>query len=424
MAGLLGAAAIVFNDTSFFLATFSLVLLSVTLAMRFRVRMHRIITSLQVRRSADDEVLQEGHPTTITTRFSCSPDAGIVVSVQDVLPPATISDPTNATAVVSADGNAIIRYSLIPVGKGSIVFPGILLTVSDPFFTSSLVMGSDPFRGPELEAHPNTAFEKSSILEHTGILEKDTIGIYRGSGFRSIREYIHGDDVRSIDWKMTAKYDRVFIREYTTVEKYSPLIVIDLPDRSFPVSDDQLAKLINSSTGEMVAAIRDYGTVSLFLISGVNVIDILLEETNLKRCLALIRASAHPHYRLHHAYRWKDRASRRRFVMKIRAAGSIPQKDGSSRFLGKIAQIYRQSLANPYIPVFSKQMRHLIYSLQTEELVLYSLFEGDLSHIREIARQAQMQRIRLIPRTVAGQDAIKIHSIKQALGMDTLEMIP
>jgi hypothetical protein len=59
-----------------------------------------------------------------------------------------------------------------------------------------------------------------------------------------------------------------------------------------------------------------------------------------------------------------------------------------------------------------------------EEIVLYSLFEGDLSHIREIALQAQVQRIQLKSRTVAGQDAIKLFSIEKALGKDALEMIP
>jgi hypothetical protein len=424
MATFLGAAAIVFSDPSFFLATFSLVLLSAALAIRFRYRMHRIITSAQVKRSADPRVLQEGDISTITTGFSCSPDADITVGVRDVLPPATIADPPDAIATVAADGNATIRYSLTPLGKGSIDFPGISLTLSDAFFTSSLVMGSDPFRGPKLEVHPNAAYERSCLREDSGEQEKNTISIYRGSGLRSIREYIHGDDVRSIDWKMTAKYDRIVIRQYSSVEHYSPLIVLDLPDRTFPVPPEHMAKLVNSVTRETVAAIRNYGSVSLFLISGVNIIDILLEETNLQRCIAFIRTSAHPQFRLHHAYRWKGRASMRRFVMKIEVGGSMPQKDESGHFLGKIAQIYGQSLVNPFIPAFSKQIRHVINSLQIEEIVLYSFFEGDLSHIREIALQAQIQRIRLKSRMVAGQDAIKIYSIKKSLGMDTVEVIP
>src|SRR5512139_163506 len=88
MAALLGAAAIVFDDPSFFLATFSLVLFSAALAIRFRFRMHQVVTSAQVTRSADRKVVQQGRPTVITTSFSCSPGPGITVRVRDILPPA------------------------------------------------------------------------------------------------------------------------------------------------------------------------------------------------------------------------------------------------------------------------------------------------------------------------------------------------
>jgi uncharacterized protein (DUF58 family) len=327
-------------------------------------------------------------------------------------------------AVVAEDGSVTFSYSLTPLVPGSISFPGILLTVSDLFYTSSLMMLSGPFRGPDLEVHPQSAYERSRIRKDFGTVEKDVPSVYRGYGIRSIREYIPGDDLRSIDWKMTAKHERVFIREYTAVENSPPLIVLDLPDQSFPVSPEHITKLVNGVSGEMAAAIRNFGSVSLFLISGVNIIDVILEETDLKRCISIIRTSAHPRFRLHHAYRWKTRASMRVFLRKIGSAASIPKKDESSLFLERIAQIYRKSLANPYIPVFSTQVTRLLHSLRLEEIVLYSLFEGDLSHIMEITLQAKMQRIRLKSRTVLGEDAGKFNSIKKALDMDTLEVIP
>ncbi len=41
--------------------------------------------------------------------------------------------------------------------------------------------------------------------------------LFRGKGieFAEIREYVPGDDIRSIDWKVTARYSRPFVREYT-----------------------------------------------------------------------------------------------------------------------------------------------------------------------------------------------------------------
>ena len=423
MAAFLGAAAIVLDDPSFFLAAFSLVLLTAALAVRFRLRMHRIITSARITRSSDHKVVQQGGTTVITTGFSCSPDPGMTIRVSDILPPATLSVPTSTTGVVARDGNATLRYTLTPLVPGSIRFPGISLAVSDPFFTASLVMGSDPFCGPGLDVHPHAAYERAHIREGFGAREKDALSIFHGYGIRSIREYIRGDDLRFIDWKMTAKHDRMFVREYTAVENVPPLIVLDLPDSSFPVSDELIANLVNGVTGETVNAIRNSGSVSLFIISGVNIISIMLEETDLQQCITVLRTSAHPHFRLHHAYRWKDRASMRGFSRKTGGAADWPKKDESGLFSAKIAQIYRNSLAVPYVPAFSTQVSRLLHSLQMEEIILYSLFEGDLSHIREIALQAQIQRIRLKPRTVPGQDAAKIVSIKKALGIDTMEII-
>jgi len=79
-------------------------------------------------------------------------------------------------------------------------------------------------------------------------------------------------------------------------------------------------------------------------------------------------------------------------------AGINPEERGWSHFfkrrmspvpfLTKIAQIYRRSLASPYVPAFSTQVNRLLSSLKLEEIVLCSLFEGDLSHIGEISHQA------------------------------------
>ena len=424
MATFLGAAGIVLGDPSFFFASFSLVLLSAALAIRFRFRMHRIVTSARITRSADRKVLQQGGTTAVTTGFSCSPDPGITIRVRDILPPAAHADPADASAVVAADGNATIRYSFTPLIAGSTVFPGIVLTLSDAFFSGSRVMGTDPFRGPELDVHPHAAYERSRIREDFGAQEKDAHSIFHGYGIRSIREYVAGDDPRFIDWKMTAKHDKMFIREYSAVENLPPLIVLDLPDRAFPVPDEHLAKLVNDVTGETVTAIRTYGSVSLFLISGANVIDIILEETDIQRCIAVIRTSAHPRFRLDHAYRWKDRASLRAYIRKSGTAGFSQNKDESGFFSARIAQIFRKSLANPYVPVFSTQVNRLLSSLLVEEIILFSQFEGDLSHIRELAFQAHTRRIRLRPKTVAVQDAEKSFSIKKALGKVTVEMIP
>jgi uncharacterized protein (DUF58 family) len=137
MAAFLGAAAIVFDDPSFYLAAFSLVLFTAALALRFRQRMHRVVTSARVTRSADRRVMQQGGSAAITTEFSCRPDPGITIRIRDVLPISAVPDQANAAAVADADGSATLRYSLTALLPWSIDLPGIELTVSDPFYTAS-----------------------------------------------------------------------------------------------------------------------------------------------------------------------------------------------------------------------------------------------------------------------------------------------
>jgi len=424
MAAVLGTAAIVLDTPSLYLAAFSLVLFSAALAIRFRRRMHRIVASARITRSADSRVVPQGGSAAITTEFSCSPVPGILLRVRDVLPPAAQTYPANATAIVASDGSAVLHYNLIPLVPGSVEIEGTVVTVADPFYSASLVMASAPFRGLELTVHPHPAYERLSETKDFTAREKDTPVIFRGSGIRAIREYLHGDDLRFIDWKMTAKHDRMFVREYAAAENLPPLIVLDLPDRSFPVPDDRMAHLVSSVTGEALTALRNCGSVSLFLISGVNVVDVLLNETGIHRVTTLIRRSAHPQVRLHHAYRWKNRAGMRGFIRKIGSAASRRDEEDHSLFLARIAQIYKKSLASPDVPLFPSQVKHLLHSLQLEEIILYSFFEGDLSHVRELAFQAKVKGIRLRPRTVGRQEAADLSAVRRMQGMDTLEVVP
>jgi len=392
MAAVLGAAAVVLDDPALFLATTSLVLLSAALAIRFRVRMHAIASSAAIMRSSDHKTAHQGDTITVTTVFSCSPDPGMTLRVGDLLPASTLPGPEETTTIVAADGSATIRYSLTLLVPGSIRFPGISLTVSDVFFTASLAMESAAFCGPEPEVHPHASYARPRVREEFGEVEKNMPSAYLGYGIRSFREYVAGDDIRAIDWKMTAKHEKIFIREYTAVANLPPLIVLDLPDSAFPVADEKMAQLVNQVTSEAVAALRNFGSVSLFIISGVNVIDMALEETDLRRCSTIIRTSAHPRFRFDHAYRYKNRASMRRCIRKAGSADPWPEGDEASRLQERISRIYQRSLADPDIPVFSLQVGRLLNSLQNGDIVLFSLFIGDLSHIREIVYQAWLKK--------------------------------
>ena len=59
-----------------------------------------------------------------------------------------------------------------------------------------------------------------------------------GTDFRDVREYEVGDDVRHIDWNVTARMDEMFVREFTEDRELTAWLLLDhSPSMGFgPVS--------------------------------------------------------------------------------------------------------------------------------------------------------------------------------------------
>jgi uncharacterized protein (DUF58 family) len=62
-----------------------------------------------------------------------------------------------------------------------------------------------------------------------GLLQGDYRTIFRGVGldFRDLREYEPGDDVRHIDWNVTARMDTPYVREYSEDREVTAWLLLD-----------------------------------------------------------------------------------------------------------------------------------------------------------------------------------------------------
>jgi uncharacterized protein (DUF58 family) len=71
--------------------------------------------------------------------------------------------------------------------------------------------------------------EWTVIRRLDGILQGSHRTVYRGSGtdFLDIREYEPGDDVRHIDWNVTARMDAPYVREYTEDRELTAWLLLD-----------------------------------------------------------------------------------------------------------------------------------------------------------------------------------------------------
>jgi uncharacterized protein (DUF58 family) len=54
--------------------------------------------------------------------------------------------------------------------------------------------------------------------------------VFRGAGleFETVREYVEGDDPRKVDWNVTARMGRPFVKEYVEEREQTVLFVLDL----------------------------------------------------------------------------------------------------------------------------------------------------------------------------------------------------
>jgi uncharacterized protein (DUF58 family) len=90
----------------------------------------------------------------------------------------------------------------------------------------------------------------------------------RGMEFAEIREYVPGDDVRSIDWKVTARYNRPFIREYSEDRDQTFYFVVDISGSgTFGSVMPKLEKQLEVTACLAFAALRNNDRIGLCLVS-------------------------------------------------------------------------------------------------------------------------------------------------------------
>jgi uncharacterized protein (DUF58 family) len=79
-----------------------------------------------------------------------------------------------------------------------------------------------------------TAQLKRIELATRGLVESLFSGEYhsvfkgRGLEFADVREYQPGDDVRSIDWNVTARRGRIFVKEFVEERQLNALVIVDV----------------------------------------------------------------------------------------------------------------------------------------------------------------------------------------------------
>ncbi|MCD6486200.1 MAG: DUF58 domain-containing protein [Syntrophobacterales bacterium] len=95
--------------------------------------------------------------------------------------------------------------------------------------------------------------------------------VFKGHGmdFDEVREYVPGDDIRSIDWNVTARTGRPFIKKFTEERELTIMLVIDVSASGRFGSSLQSKREIMAEMGSVLAfsAVRNNDKVGLILFT-------------------------------------------------------------------------------------------------------------------------------------------------------------
>lgn len=183
---------------------------------------------LDIQRSGDRAV-RVGDPAALTLQLTNRSGRPFSGSVRDAWPPSAPTSPRRHDLTIESGDRRRITTIARPARRGACHADRVTVRALGPW---GLVgrQCSIPMRW-RIDVLPPFISRKHlpSKLARLRDLEGRTIVLQRGQGteFDSLREYVVGDDVRSIDWRATARVSDVMVRTWRPERDRHVLIVLD-----------------------------------------------------------------------------------------------------------------------------------------------------------------------------------------------------
>jgi len=200
--------------------------------------------------------------------------------------------------VLTLDEKSEFKYTyfVIPAKRGEHQFPGTNVYVSDPrgFFYSEKFFGL-PVKVTVYPSIEEISIDKlrqrKSALKTLGIHSSKQSGI--GTDFAGIREYIQGDSFKKIEWKSTARTNKLMTREFESEVIVPLLIFLDVSPSmdSGKAGYTKLDYAIKTAVAFSKFAIDNHDPVGLYTFSD-NLIDHLPHRSGKKQLYIILRTLA------------------------------------------------------------------------------------------------------------------------------------
>jgi uncharacterized protein (DUF58 family) len=181
--------------------------------------------------SADREVAERlsiGRANPVLIRVKNVGGSDLLLKLRDSVPDALYPDKREFEFRMGAGSELTFKYALFPTRRGPYELGDIYLrylSFLGLFWRQTRVPAQIKIRVlSDLKALTDLSIKLSSSTE-LGELHQRKRG--QGTDFASLREYVTGDDPRSIDWKATARRHRPIVRTYEAEQEQKLLVLID-----------------------------------------------------------------------------------------------------------------------------------------------------------------------------------------------------
>lgn len=250
---------------------------------------------------------------------------------------------------------------------------------------------------------PTEAFQHIRRLQIKALRHVDDIfaGIYRsafkgkGLEFEDVREYRPGDDIRSIDWNVTARSQHLFVKNFREERELTVMLVVDISASSH---FSHTARFKSEMIAELAAllafsAIKNQDKVGLLLFT--NEIELYLKpKKGVRHVLRVIRellyfTPQHQGTDLPKALSFLGRVQRRRVICFLISDFLTGDFSSQAALIAKRHELIAFHVFDAYEKLFSPQALFTLHDLETDEKTIVDTADPLVQ--RNFQQQAQTQ---------------------------------
>ncbi|HJJ34998.1 MAG TPA: DUF58 domain-containing protein [Methanocorpusculum sp.] len=374
----------------------------------FQTAARELAVSLTVTREADKTILTQN--TIVNIRSSITAVTKNLDACFEDVPPVGAVLATCTTEFT--EGKAFYSFNLPVIGES--FFKGVLVTCSDLFFSHTFLVARNA-ELPKLTMYPTgISATHYAVGQRSGwsTQEYDRHALIAGTDTRTMRPFLDGDSPRDLDWKLTSKHGKMYVRLRMDASGGLPALVIDLPPMG--ASEELCIHFAETVIGVLESLTIGEEYPMIFISGAVYLETVRSGQTS--HILARLKQSGTIHATEH--------------LFRLRHPGAASKNPGGSRQLSdterRVKELTRLYVGR-YPTEFERIMQGISISLAEETRITYvTAAIGDLSHmtyhINEIKRNERNVTVFVVG--VAGTPREEeVRTAFVLAGADVVEMV-